>query len=116
MKTLDEYLKMPYRMEIIPDEDEGGYIASYPELPGCLSSGSTIEKAVKNALDAKKQWLRAAYEDGAAINLPDSEKEYSGQFKLRIPKTLHRILAEKSRQEGISMNQYCLFLLSSAAL
>ena len=115
MKTLDEYLKMPYRMEIIPDPDEGGYIASYPELPGCLSTGATIEEAAKNALDAKNQWLKAAYDDGVAINVPDSEKEFSGQFKLRMPKTLHRILFEKSRREGISMNQYCLFLLSRQA-
>ena len=116
MKTLDEYLQMPYRMEIVPDPDEGGIIASYPELPGCLSAGKTIEEAAKNALDAKTQWLKAAYEDGVAINVPDSEKEYSGQFKLRMPKTLHRLLAEKSKQEGISMNQYCLFLLSRTAI
>lgn len=116
MKTLNEYLKMPYRMEIIPDLDEGGFIASYPELPGCLSSGATIEEAAKNALDAKEQWLKAAYEDGVSINVPDSEKEYSGQFKLRMPKTLHRLLAEKSKREGISMNQYCLFLLSRTAI
>lgn len=103
-------------MEIIPDLDEDGFIASYPELPGCLSAGPTIEEAAKNALDAKTQWLKAAYEDGVSINVPDSEKEYSGQFKLRMPKTLHRILFEKSRQEGISMNQYCLFLLSRAAI
>jgi len=38
--------------------------------------------------------------------------DYSGQFKLRIPKTLHKELAEKSKKEGISMNQYCLYLLS----
>ena len=50
MKTLDEYLKMPYRMEIVPDLDEGGFVASYPELPGCLSAGKTIEDAAKNLL------------------------------------------------------------------
>ena len=116
MKTLNDYLKLPYRMEIIPDADEGGFVASYPELPGCISSGKTIEEAAKNALDAKKQWLNVALEDGVSINLPDSEKTYSGQFKLRMPKTLHRILAEKSRQEGISMNQYCLFILSRQAI
>jgi predicted HicB family RNase H-like nuclease len=38
--------------------------------------------------------------------------DYSGQFKLRIPKSLHKALAEHSRREGISMNQYCLYLLS----
>ena len=37
---------------------------------------------------------------------------YSGQFKLRIPKSLHRSLAEHAKEEGISMNQYCVYLLS----
>ena len=35
MKNIDYYLKLPYRLEIIPDIYEGGYVASYPELPGC---------------------------------------------------------------------------------
>lgn len=37
---------------------------------------------------------------------------YSGQFKLRIPRSLHRRLAEHSKEEGVSMNQYCVYLLS----
>ena len=51
-------------------------------------------------------------EEGISIPEPVSEEEYSGQFKLRIPKSLHRSLAEHARQEGISMNQYCVYLLS----
>ncbi|MCI5588370.1 MAG: type II toxin-antitoxin system HicB family antitoxin, partial [Lachnospiraceae bacterium] len=38
--------------------------------------------------------------------------DYSGQFKLRIPRSLHRSLVEHSKKEGISMNQYCVYLLS----
>lgn len=38
--------------------------------------------------------------------------DYSGQFKLRLPKELHRQLSEQSQAEGISMNQYCVYLLS----
>ena len=68
--------------------------------------------AVKNALDAKKAWLEDALEDGVEIHEPDSLEDYSGQFKLRIPRSLHRSLAEHSRREGISMNQYCVYLLS----
>ena len=30
----------------------------------------------------------------------------------RIPKSLHRQLALASKREGVSMNQYCVFLLS----
>lgn len=112
MKTLDEYMRLPYKMEIVPDLEEGGYVVSYPDLPGCLTCGETIEKAITNAIDAKRAWLEAALEDDIVINEPGGFDEYSGQFKLRIPKSLHRQLAEHSKREGISMNQYCLYLLS----
>ena len=48
MKTLDEYMQLPYKMEIVPDLEEGGYVVSYPDLPGCLTCGETIEKAINN--------------------------------------------------------------------
>ena len=112
MKTIDEYMKLPYRLELIPDTDEGGYVASYPELPGCLTCGETMEAAIANANDAKRAWLEAALADGVEIMEPDSLDAYSGQFKLRIPKSLHKTLAEHSKAEGISMNQYCLYLLT----
>ena len=112
MKTLNDYLSMAYRMEIVEDKDEGGYVVSFPELPGCITCGETIESAVKNAEDAKKEWLMAALEDGVEINEPDDIEKYSGQFKLRIPKSLHKSLSEHSKKEGISMNQYCVYLLA----
>ena len=112
MKTIDEYMKTPYRMEIVPDVDEGGYVVSYPDLRGCLSTGETIEAAIANAEDAKREWLIAAMEEGYPIPDPSSDESYSGQFKIRIPKSLHRQLAMQSKKEGISMNQYCLYLLS----
>ena len=112
MKTLNEYMAMSYRMEIVEDKDEGGYVVSYPDLPGCITCGETIESAVANALDAKRTWIEAALEDGIEIQEPDSLEDYSGQFKLRIPRSLHRLLAEHSKREGISMNQYCVYLLS----
>ena len=65
--------------------------------------------------DAKKSWIMACLEDGIAIPEPGQLDDYSGQFKLRIPKSLHKTLAERSRQEGISMNQYCIYLLSNGA-
>ena len=58
------------------------------------------------------EWLAAAIEDGIAILEPDSIEDYSGQFKLRLPRSLHRQLALQSKREGVSMNQYCVFLLS----
>ena len=53
-----------------------------------------------------------AIEEEIEIHEPDSLEEYSGQFKLRMPRSLHRSLVEHSKREGISMNQYCVYLLS----
>ena len=58
------------------------------------------------AEDAKKSWLAAAIEDNIEIAEPESVDSYSGQFKLRLPKTLHKTLAEDSKKESVSMNQY----------
>ena len=112
MKTLNDYMSMSYRMEVVEDKTEGGFVVSYPDLPGCITCGETVESAISNALDAKKAWLEAALEEGVEIHEPDSLEDYSGQFKLRIPRSLHRLLAEHSQREGISMNQYCVYLLS----
>ena len=112
MKTLNEYLALPYRMEIVENRAEGGYVVSFPELPGCITCGETVESAVANAEDAKREWITVAMEDGITIHEPDDLENYSGQFKLRIPKSLHRSLTEHARREGISMNQYCVYLLS----
>ena len=112
MRTIDDYMSLNYRMEIVEDKEEGGFVVSYPELPGCITCGETMESAIANAQDTKKAWVQAALEEGIEIHEPDSLEEYSGQFKLRIPRSLHRSLAEHSKREGISMNQYCVYLLS----
>ena len=112
MKTIDYYLDLPYKLEIVPDKDEGGFAARYPELPGCITVGDTLESVVKNANDAKTEWITAALEDGNTIPEPSTYDDYSGQFKLRLPKSLHKLLADKSKEEGVSMNQYCVYLLS----
>ena len=64
MGILNDYMAMSYRMEIVEDKDEGGFVVSYPDLPGCITCGETVESAVANALDAKKTWLEAALEEG----------------------------------------------------
>lgn len=115
MKTIEYYMSLPYRLEIIPDTLEGGYAARYPDLPGCITCADTLEQVIAGAEDAKRSWLDAAIEDGIEINEPVSEddlEQYSGQFKLRIPKSLHRTLSVNAKKEGVSMNQYCLFLLT----
>ena len=70
MKTIEDYLRLNYTMEVIKDPDEGGFVVSFPELPGCLTCGQSLESALANALNAKKSWLEAALEDGLVIQEP----------------------------------------------
>lgn len=72
MKTVEYYLNLPYRLEIVKDMDEGGFVASFPELRGCMTCGDTVEQAYNNAEDCKRQWIMAALEENYEIPEPAS--------------------------------------------
>lgn len=108
-KDLDYYMGLDYRMEVYPEGSEHGFAVSFPELPGCVTCADTMKEALNMVEDAKRAWLADALEEGDEIPEPNT---YSGQFKLRLPKDLHRELAIKAKCQGISMNQYCVYLLT----
>ncbi|UOF90981.1 type II toxin-antitoxin system HicB family antitoxin [Fodinisporobacter ferrooxydans] len=111
-KNLDYYLSLPYTITLIPAQ-EGGYVVKINELPGCLSQGETVEEALSMIEDAKRAWIEVALEVGNDIPEPvRGEEEYSGKFNVRVPKSLHRLLAEKAKEEKVSLNQYVNYQLS----
>ena len=61
-------------LKVVPDPDEGGFVVSYPDLPGCITCGDTMEAAIANARDAKAEWLAAASEEGINNQLPSRNK------------------------------------------
>ncbi|MBC7870733.1 MAG: type II toxin-antitoxin system HicB family antitoxin [Chitinophagaceae bacterium] len=69
-KTLDYYLALPYTIEIIPDEEDGGYVARIRELSGCLTQADTWEELLEMIADAKQLWLESALEHGDLIPEP----------------------------------------------
>ena len=111
-RDLNDYMSLPYRIEIVQEQEEGGYVLHCPELPGCVTCAETISEGLMMLEDAKRCWFTACLEDGVLIPEPARLENYSGQFKLRLPKSLHKQLAQRSREEGVSMNQYCVYLLS----
>ena len=116
MKTLDEYLELPYTIELTPDRDEEGaqgFVAQVRELPGCVSQGVTADEALANVRDAMAGWLSVAIDGGVEIPEPRSDA-YSGRFVLRIPRGLHADLARQAEEEGTSLNQYVATLLAGA--
>lgn len=57
MKTIEYYMNLPYKIEVVSDPDEGGYVARCPELPGCMTAGETVESVIKNAaMQRRRGW------------------------------------------------------------
>ena len=93
-------------------EEGGGYLAEAFDLPGCIADGETIEEAIYNLEDAIISWVKTAQELGREVPQPPSESSYSGKWLIRTPKSLHRKLAELSKQEGVSLNTMTISLLA----
>ena len=70
MKSLEYYMGLNYKIEIINNETEGGYVLSIPDLKGCLTCTAQLDKGMIMLEDAKKQWLIAALESGYEIPEP----------------------------------------------
>lgn len=106
--------KLKYKITIQPlsPDDGGGYLAEFPDLPGCMADGETIEEALYQAEDALKSWLATAKEFGDPILKPNSAIHYSGQWRLRLPKSLHAALAMRAKDEGVSLNTLAATLLA----
>jgi predicted HicB family RNase H-like nuclease len=79
-----------------------------------MSVGDTVVEATEMIEDAKRAWLTAALEDGLDIPRPEAlqNDRYGGKFALRLPKSLHRKLAESAESDGVSLNQYMVTLLA----
>lgn len=104
--------KHHYAMKVFWSDEDKEYIAVAPELSGCSASSDTPEKALHELETAMDLWLEARQENGWSIPKPLSEREMQGRILLRLPKDLHRALMEDSVEQGVSLNQYLLYLLS----
>jgi antitoxin HicB len=107
---------MDYPVRIEYDREDSLYVASFADLPGCSASGSSVAEAHERALEAKAEWLRAAREQGLPIPKPSKTGDYSGRILVRLPSSLHGMLAERARSDGTSLNQFIVHLLSAGAV
>ena len=115
-ENVEHYLRLPYTIEIIRDEGDGfsGWFARVAELPGCMTQAETLDELEGMIQDAIRAWIETALEDGAPIPEPRKEEAYSGKFVVRIPKSLHRDLAEAAERDGVSLNTFVNTALSRA--
>lgn len=113
MSTLNYYLSLPWNVKIhkVKDEDGDYYFGQVQEIPEIRADGDTIEECYNLVMEILKSNLEIMIEDKEKIPEP-VDKTYSGKFNLRLPKSLHKKLAEEAEDEGISLNQLALYKLS----
>lgn len=115
-KVIEQYLKLPYHMEIIRDEDKEnpGYVARVVELPGCITQGDTFKELGEMIEDAMRGWIEVALKAGIPIPKPVPDETYSGKFVTRVPRSLHRQIVQAAEREGVSLNQFVNVALANA--
>lgn len=100
--------KHPFEVRPLTKEEGGGYLVTFPDLPGCMADGATVEDAIQEAVDAERSYLATIKELGIEA------APASGKFVLRVPKSLHARLAAKAKGEGVSMNTLAVTILAES--
>ncbi len=113
-KEINYYMNLPYNYIIQPINDESGnyFYGRIMELDGCQSTGNDFEETYLNLREAMEGYIETKLENGFSIPEPLQDKNFSGKFIVRIPKSLHYKLVIEAEKEGVSLNQYALYKLS----
>jgi antitoxin HicB len=98
-----------YEVDVVPNE-QGGFYARVPDFPTIFTGGATAAEAVRNAQEA----IALMVEEYRERNLPPPRPKsaFSGHFNIRVPKELHRDLARRADEEGVSLNALVTVLLA----
>ena len=95
-------------VEPLSEADGGGWLATVPALQGCMGDGDTPEAALADAEQAIVEWLDGAMQLGRSVPGPAS----LGQWRQRVPRSLHEKLKIVAAREGVSLNSYVSHVLA----
>ena len=113
MTTIPSFEQYTFDVAPLSDENGGGFLITWPDLPGCMSDGESIEDAINNGRDAFQMWMETYIEQGRELPKPGSVGS-SGKFVQRVPKSLHSRLAAFAKSEGVSMNTLVATMLAES--
>ena len=94
----------PFIVRAMTADEGDGYLIEYPDVPGCISDGATPEEALVNGRDALRECLLFLLEFGRPLPAPGAMSASSGQWRQRVPKSLHARLTARAEREGVSLN------------
>jgi predicted RNase H-like HicB family nuclease len=104
-----------YRIAVEWSDEDKVFIARVPALPGCMAHGPTAEKATHEVRVAADAMLSVLKEDGDPAPPEDTTADFSGQLRIRLPRSLHESLARSAQLEGVSLNQLMVARLAAVA-
>ena len=105
-----EKLMYPFMTRVLLPEEGGGYLIEFPDLPGCMSDGETLEEAIENGKDALQCWLEAAAADGQEVPEPGSSPMWIQQVSNHV----HIQLSQRAEAEGLSLSELVASILNQA--
>lgn len=105
---LDAY---PFLVRRLADDEGGGYLVEYTDVPYCIADGKTAEEAIHHGRTALEACLVTIAESGHEVPAP-GYKGSSGQWRQRVPRSLHARLVERAQREGVSLNTLVTALIA----
>ncbi len=103
-----------YSMQLFWSEADGEYVALIPELKDLNALAKTPEEAAHEAQVVAKIFLEDMAECGQKPPEPQILSSYSGEMRMRMPRTLHQKLAGRARMENVSLNTLMVSLLAES--
>ncbi|HJP95724.1 MAG TPA: toxin-antitoxin system HicB family antitoxin [Pyrinomonadaceae bacterium] len=101
-----KYDAQDYLYSVVWSEEDKAFIGRVLEFPSLAAHGDTQEDALREIRSAVEYALEDLGDCGEIVPEPLSKRSFSGTLNLRMPKHLHRQLAEEAAQEGVSLNQW----------
>ncbi len=93
-------------------DEDNSFVATIPGIKVLSAFGVTREEALSELHIAAEAYFEALEAAGKPLPLPEKVTPYSGQLRLRMPKSLHASLSNEAKDENISLNTYIVSLLS----
>jgi predicted HicB family RNase H-like nuclease len=103
-----------YTYRITWSEDDQEFVGLCIEFPSLSWLAKTPEAALKGIRRAVNKAAQDMESNGESPPTPISGKQYSGKFIVRIPPEVHRALAIKAAEDGISLNRLVSAKLTSS--